>query len=131
MITTFLNKNIGEVENNKIPDHPKYITTSEFNEFSGSRFNTKLKQGNLATNSDADAVWYNGKYLKTKIKHYESKVCKNFDDDRIPKEGFHFICLSLILIDSVLKAGKSYYSQVFFEEYIIKEKRWLDILLMT
>ena len=66
---------------------------------------------------------YNGKYLKTKIKHYESKVCKNFDDDRIPKEGFHFICLSLILIDSVLKAGKSYYYQVFFEEYIIKEKR--------
>ena len=66
---------------------------------------------------------YNGKYLKTKIKHYESKVCKNLDDDRIPKEGFHFICLSLILIDSVLKAGKSYYSQLFFEEYIIKEKR--------
>ena len=66
---------------------------------------------------------YNGKYLKTKIKHYESKFCKNLDDDRIPKEGFHFICLSLILIDSVLKAGKSYYSQVFFEEYIMKEKR--------
>ena len=63
---------------------------------------------------------YNGKYLKTKIKHYESKVSKNFHDDRIPKEGFPFICLSLMLIDSVLKAGKSYYSQVFFEERIIK-----------
>ena len=56
VISTFLNKKIGEVENNKIPDHPKYITTSEFNEFSASRFNTKLKQGNLATNSDVDAV---------------------------------------------------------------------------
>ena len=45
------------------------------------------------------------------------------DNDGIPKEGSHCICLSVILIDSAL--GKNYYVQVSLEEckYIIKEKR--------
>ena len=55
MTTTFLNTKIGEVEN-KIHDHAKYITTPKFNEFAGSKFDTKLKQGNLATNIDANGV---------------------------------------------------------------------------
>ena len=40
------------------------------------------------------------------------------------KEGFHYIFVSVILIDSVFKIGKNYYPQVFLEEYkyIIKEK---------
>ena len=33
-----------------------------------------------------------------------------------PKEGSQFICLSVILIDSVFKTSKSYYPQVFLEE---------------
>ena len=32
------------------------------------------------------------------------------------KKGSQFICLSVILIDSVFKTGKNYYSQVFLEE---------------
>ena len=78
MITTFLNKNIGEVENNKIPDHPKYITTSEFNEFSGSRFNTKLKQGNFATNSDIDAVSQCVKKSKEKTEKLQTFIWSHF-----------------------------------------------------
>ena len=40
-------------------------------------------------------------------------------------EGFYFICLSVILIDSVFRTGKNYYSQVFLEEskYVVKEKK--------
>ena len=39
-----------------IHDHCKYITIPEFNEFSCSIFDTKLKQVNIATKSDANAV---------------------------------------------------------------------------
>ena len=53
------------------------------------------------------------KYLKTEIKSYEGKISTNFHVDKIPKEGSHCICLSVILIDSVLKMGKSYYPQMF------------------
>ena len=46
-------------------------------------------------------------------------------NDKIPKEGFQCICLSLILIDSVFRTGKNYYPQVFIEEckYVVKEKK--------
>ena len=50
-----LNTKIVEVEN-EIPDHAKYIATPEFNKFAGSVFDANLKQANLATNSDVNAV---------------------------------------------------------------------------
>ena len=53
--TAVLNTSIKTVQN-KIPDHAKYIATPEFNNFSGSIFDTSLKQANLATNSDVNAV---------------------------------------------------------------------------
>ena len=48
---------------------------------------------------------------------------KNFQNNKIPKKGFQFICLSVILIDSVFRTGKNYYPQVFVEErkYVVKE----------
>ena len=42
----------------------------------------------------------NEKYLQTKIKSYEGKINTDFHGKGIPK-GFHCICLSVILIDSV------------------------------
>lgn len=43
----------------------------------------------------------------------------------MPKEGTHCICFSVILIDSVFKINKNYYSQVFLEEckYIVKKNK--------
>ena len=40
-------------------------------------------------------------------------------------EGSHCTCLSVILIESVFRMGKNYYSQVFLEEckHIFKEKQ--------
>ena len=42
----------------------------------------------------------------------------------IPKESSKFICLAVILIDSVFRTCKNYYPQVFLEECksIFKEK---------
>ena len=50
---------------------------------------------------------YNNKYLKTKIKSYKGKVNTNFHDDKVPKNGSHYICLSVILINFVFKRMKT------------------------
>ena len=68
---------------------------------------------------------YNEKYLKAKIKSYKGKINTIFYNNKIPKEGSQFICLSVILIDSVFRMGKNYYPQLFSEEckYVVKEKK--------
>ena len=70
---------------------------------------------------DSEPV-YNAKYLKAKLKSCNGKI-PNFRDNKIPREGSQFICLSLILIDSVFRTGKNY-PWVFLEEckYVVKEK---------
>ena len=68
---------------------------------------------------------YNEKYLKTKIKLYNGKINTNFHNNKIPNEGSQYICLSVILLDSVFRTGKNYYPQVFLEEceHVAKEKK--------
>ena len=41
------------------------------------------------------------------------------------KKNYQFICLSVILIDSVFRTDKNYYPQMFWEEckYVAKEKK--------
>ena len=51
---------------------------------------------------------YNEKYLKSKIKPYNGKINTNFYNNKIPREGSQFNCLSVILIDSVFRTGKNY-----------------------
>ena len=55
---------------------------------------------------------YNLKYLKAKIKSYEGKVKTNFNNDKTPKKRSQCICLSVVLIDSVLKMDRNYYPEV-------------------
>ena len=50
--------------------------------------------------SDSEPV-YNGKYLKTEIKFYEGLINTNFHGGKVPQEGYQWICLSIILIDSI------------------------------
>ena len=68
---------------------------------------------------------YNEKYLKVKIKSFNVKINTNFHNNKIPKEGSQFICLSVILIDSVFRTGNNYYGQLFVEKckYDVKEKQ--------
>ena len=72
---------------------------------------------------DSEPV-YNEKYIKTKIKSYEGKINKNFHGGKVPKESSQYICLLVILIDSVFRTGKNYYLQVLLEEckHVVKEK---------
>ena len=49
---------------------------------------------------------YNEKYLKAKIKSYNGKINTSFCNNKIPKEGSQFICLSVILSIRVLEQIK-------------------------
>ena len=53
------------------------------------------------------------------------KSTKNLQDNKILKADFQYICLSIILLDSVFRTGKNYYSQVFLEEckHVAKVKK--------
>ena len=59
------------------------------------------------------------------MESYNGKVNKKFDNNKIPKGGSQFTCLSPILIDSVFRTCKNYYPQVFLGEYkyVVKEKK--------
>ena len=56
------------------------------------------------------------KYIKTKIKMYAGSLITNFHNKKMPKEKAPWKCLSIIMIDSVIKANKKYYPQTLLEE---------------
>ena len=56
------------------------------------------------------------KYIKTKIKTYAGNIITNFHNKKMPKEKAPCKCLSIIMIDSVIKANKKYYPQTLLEE---------------
>ena len=56
------------------------------------------------------------KYIKTKTKPYAGNIIKNFHNKKMPKEKAPCKCLSIIIIDSVIKANKKYYPQTLLEE---------------
>ena len=58
----------------------------------------------------------NDKYIKTKIKTYAGSIITNFHNKKMPKEKAPCKCLSIIMIDSVIKANKKYYPQTLLEE---------------
>ena len=71
------------------------------------------------------------KYIKTKIKTYEKSIITNFHNKKTPKEKASCKCLSIIMIDSVIKANKKYYPQPLLEEckYIqekMKTENYID-----
>ena len=82
---------------------------------------------------------YNKRNLRDKIKSYKGKTNANFHNNKMPKEDSQFICLSVILIDSVFKTSKNYYPQIFWRDVSmlekkkkkrLKRKRFIIILLM-
>ena len=56
------------------------------------------------------------KYIKTKIKIYADNMIKNFHGKKMPKERVPCKCLSIIKLDSVVRANKKYYPKTFLEE---------------
>ena len=66
------------------------------------------------------------KYIKTKIKQYRDKIDTNFHKKGMPNENQSYKCLSLVIVESVIKEkNKKYYPQTLLEEfkYEIKKKK--------
>ena len=59
----------------------------------------------------------NDKYIKTKIKVYDNNVNTNFQGKKVPKENASCKCLSLIMLDSIVKVKKKHYPQTLLEKY--------------
>ena len=61
-----------------------------------------------------------GKYIKTKTKIYAGSIITNFHNKKIPKQNVNVNapckCLSMVMLDSVIKVNKKYYPQTFLEE---------------
>ena len=73
---------------------------------------------------DSEPV-YNDKYIKTKISLYSI----NFYDNKMLIEKKRYICLFVILLDSIFaNLHKEYYSQIFLKEckYTVKNKETMN-----
>ena len=106
----------------KLPQMTGYI--SKFNENLTMSFRVKdkqlLKNYNkiwekveklMKIDFESKPVYGNDdKYIKTKIKTYEKSIITNFHNKKTPKEKAPCKCLSITMIDSVIKAYKKYYS---------------------
>ena len=56
------------------------------------------------------------KYIKTKIKIYDGNLNTNFLGKKVPKENASYKCLTLVILDSVVKVKKKYYPQTVLAE---------------
>ena len=89
------------------------------------------KVGSLLKKGIDSKPVYNDKYIKTKIKIYNDKVYKNFQNNKIPKDNEYFTCLSVILLNYILvNSGKKYYPQIFLKEckYATKTKKIIQLM---
>ena len=65
----------------------------------------------------------NDKDIRTKIKIFSGNVSSSFRGKWVPKEKASYRCLSLIMLDSVIKVKKKYYPQTLLEECKYEPKR--------
>ena len=61
---------------------------------------------------------------------YDNRVNTNFQGKETPKGDCSYKCSSLIMLDSVVKVGKKYYSQVFLEEckYVKRKNKMFNYI---
>ena len=66
---------------------------------------------------------YEKKYLKAKIREFDSDIKTNFLDNGLPKENMYYTCIACITIDSVIKMNKKNYPQIYLDECKYKIKK--------
>ena len=70
----------------------------------------------MKTEFDSEPAYCDSdKYIKIKIKIYADSKIANFQSKKLPKEKAPCKYLSIIMLDSVIKAKKKYYPQTLFE----------------
>ena len=76
------------------------------------KFDSKLFHGND-----------DNKYIKTKIKTFKDSIITNFHNKKVPEEKIPYKCLSIIVLDSIIKIYNNYYPQIFWEECVYKQQK--------
>ena len=104
----------------KIEDEDVYLKYSEIWNTIKSILKLKLQSQPI----------YDEKYIKTKVKAFNSMINTLFSEDKIPKEKVHYICISAICIDNVLKRDKKNYPQTYLEQckYKIKKRELTNFI---
>ena len=62
---------------------------------------------------------YEKKYLKAKVREFDSEIKTNF----LGKPNMYYTCIAYITIDSIMRANKKNYPQVYLEECKYKIKK--------
>ena len=75
----------------------------------------KFGKNSLRKEFDSNPI-YKKNYRKAKIKSCNGKINTNFHYNKIPKDGPQYLCLSVILHDSIFRVGENYCPQLFVEE---------------
>ena len=72
----------------------------------------------------------NDKYILAKLKIFKKKNLTTFNNNIVPIEKNHYICIPAIDIDSVLKCDKKVYPQAYFEEckYKLKKRKFVSFI---
>ena len=76
------------------------------------KFDSKLFYGND-----------DNKYIKTKIKTFKDSIITNFHNKKVLEEKIPYKCLSIIVLDSIIKTDNKYYPQTFLEECVYKQQK--------
>ena len=113
----------------KMQQHLLKLTINSFLKITikyGKKVNKLLK-----INSESKPVYGDDdKYIKTKIKIYADYMISNFHGKIMPKEKAPCKCLSIIMLDSVIKANGKYYPQALLEECkYVQEKIKIENLI--
>ena len=72
----------------------------------------------------------NDKYILAKLKIFKKKNLTTFNNNIVPIEKNHYICIPAIDIDSVLKIDKKAYPQAYLEEckYKLKKRKIVNFI---
>ena len=121
-------KNVKHFDSNKAffknSDNKLLKTSTEICERVNNLMNIKF---------DSEPVYGdNDKYIKTKIKTYGDNIDTNFQGNIIPKENTRYKSLSLIMLDSVIRANKRYYPQTLLEKckYKITRNKMKNLIMV-
>ena len=61
---------------------------------------------------------------------YEDRMNTKFQGKKVPKENASYKCLSLIMLDSVIRVNKKYYPKTLLEEckYVIRKNKMENLI---
>ena len=66
---------------------------------------------------------YEYRYLKAKVREFDSVIKANFWGNDVPKENMHYTCIACITMDSVMNFHKKNHPQVYLEDCKYRPKK--------